>query len=241
VRTVVVSLCWGTAWDRYGKNFVETFHRYWPANVHLMMVSDRAVPLPRGEIVDLFAIEGFYEFHGRWDNNRRAKGLDAPTGSKVDDNGYSWKFDAIKWMPQALAPVGALQSLADGDIICWFDADVVTTRPVPDNWVQSLLEERDIAMLQRGRTHSEIGFYAVRVGTRTRQLLRRFADFYRTDDVFALKEWHSAYVFDRALEFFPDITVNNLNRDNGKGHVWPRAHELSRYTAHLKGKRKDKR
>lgn len=240
MKTLVFTLCWGTAWERYGKNFVESFDRYWLPAVDLALITDQPHPMPRGTMIDLDAIEGVREFRARWKGSRRATGWEPLAGMKRDERGYSWRMDAAKWMPQALAPIGGLLLVQDGDILCWFDADVVTTSLVPVNWVEMLLDDHDVAMLQRGSYHSEIGFYAIRVSARTRQLLLRFADFYRTDAVFGLKEWHSAYVFDRALEMFPGLTINNLNRENGKGHVWPKT-RLAGHTEHRKGNRKDKR
>ena len=36
----VVSLMWGTAWDRYGKEFAKTFDRHWHKNIELQLVTD---------------------------------------------------------------------------------------------------------------------------------------------------------------------------------------------------------
>lgn len=234
----VCSLTWGTAWERYGQKFAESFAKYWPHSVDLTLVSDVERKLPRGEVKPLKDIVGVTSFRFRWKDVPSANGF--MTGVKVDANGYSWRHDAVKWMPQALAPMAVLYSMHDGDIFVWMDADTETTSEVPKGWVQDLLGVCDVACLQRSGTHTEIGFYAMRVNDRTRFALERFAGFYRTDHVFKLKEHHSAYVFDRAIEDIPGLRVRNLNPGGGKGHVWPQS-PLAAHISHFKGKRKDSR
>lgn len=234
----VFSLCYGSAWERYGETFANSFAKYWPAEIELVIVADRQLPLPRGRVADLTAIPGVAEFRHRWKGKDVASGSKPPKGSKVDENGYSWRMDALKWMPQAMAPLAVLNGMFDGDILLWFDADVETISKVPLGWPTELLGDADVACLQRAGTHTEIGFYGVRINSRTRTFLKLFSAFYATDDVFRLKQWHSAFVFDRALESIPGIKVRNLNPTGAKGHVWPSS-PLAEHTVHRKGKRKD--
>lgn len=240
MKTRIFTLMYGSAWERYGQAFADSFARFWPKDVDLVVVSDRQLPLKRGRVADLISIPGVTEFRHRWKNDLRACGKSPPAGMKKDETGYSWRLDAVKWMPQAMAPLAVLGDMYDGDVLVWFDADVETIASVHMGWVTELLGDGDIACLQRGHTHSEIGFYAVRISTRTKAFLRRFAAFYATDDVFNMKQWHSAFVFDRALEADPGIKVTNLNPGGGKGHVWPGS-LLAEKTVHRKGNRKDQR
>lgn len=234
----VCSLMWGQAYERYGHKFARSFTEFWPGDVELVIVTDRNLPLMRGRQIDLLSISACRDFRARWSDDPEANGRNCPIGVKVDDTGYSWRRDAVKWMPQAIAPFASIAGLTDGDIFVWFDADTETLKKVPEGWVESLLAGHDVACLQRGGTHTEIGFYAMRIGRETRSALRLFADFYIKGSVFSLKEWHSAYVWDRALETYPSLKVRNLNTGGGKGHVWP-ASPLSEFTLHRKGKRKD--
>lgn len=234
----VVSLVWGTAWERYGRAFAQSFQKFWPGHVELIMVTDQNLPLMRGRQIDLSGIHGYGPFKAAYGGDPKANGYES-VGFKVNDKGYCWRMDAVKWMPQALAPVAALEGLEDGDILVWFDADVETTSKVPEDWVETLLGDADVACLQRPGIHSEIGFYAVRINHLTCAMLNKFAGFYRTGDVFKLREWHSAYVFDRALETEPDLVVKNLNTGKGS-HVFETS-PLAKHTVHRKGKRKDNR
>lgn len=234
----VFSLCYGQAWERYGKLFADSFAKFWPEQVELVVVADRQLPLKRGRCADLLSIPGVAEFRRQWGDDLAANGKRPWPGMKRDENGYAWRLDAVKWMPQALAPLAVIDGMHDGDILVWFDADVETIKPVPLGWVGELLGDGDVACLQRGRVHTEIGFYAVRVSNRTRAFLRKFAEFYTSDAVFDLKQWHSAFVFDRALEAIEGIKVTNVNVAGGKGHCWETS-PLAELAIHRKGKRKD--
>lgn len=238
MRVRVCSLCWGTAWERYGRGFVESFTRHWPADIELLLVTDDVVWLTRGRQVELQGIQGYREFVERWASVPVANGRERPEGGKVDASGYSWRHDAVKWMPQALAAIPGASGLEDGDIFVWFDADTVTTAKVPPRWVEDLLGDADVACLARPGKHTEIGFYAMRMSDRTRRVLRAFADLYIDDTIFRLSEQHSAFAWDRAIETQPGLIVRNLNTRGGRGHVWPHT-VLAEFTEHRKGKRKD--
>lgn len=233
MKTGVVSLMWGNAWGRYGWIFAESFRKHWPASTQLYVVTDNWLPI-EGYQIPLNDVAGYADFRDRHRDNPLAHGKNRV--GKLDENGVSWRHDAMKWMPQALAPNAVLRYFDDGDIMAWFDADTYTTKAVPENWIETLLDGHDVACLQRDRQHSEIGFYAIRVHAKTRLMLRTFAAYYMTDGVFSLPEWHSAYVWDRALEKVGDLRVRNLSPNN-RGHVWP-ATALAEYTVHNKGKRK---
>jgi hypothetical protein len=62
-----------------------------------------------------------------------------------------------------------------------------------------------------------------------------FAEVWERDEVFALPEWHSAFVFDHCRSKF-SLRERNLT-PNGTGHVWFQS-PLAKYLDHLKGNRK---
>jgi len=232
----VVTLMWGTAWNRYGKKFVKSFERHWPANVELYIITDKPLPTDRAVQIPLDTVPGYQRFMEKWGDDRKAMGYNAPH-QKADPEKRFWKNDAVKWAPQALAPRAALDGLGSGDLLCWLDADVMTTAAPPLHWINALLAGADVACLQRERQHSEIGCWAVRIGHQTKLFIDRFADIYESGDVFAAKEWHSGFVFDLALAESTYLTVRNLS-PRGRGHVWPMS-PLAQYTVHKKGKIKD--
>lgn len=128
--------------------------------------------------------------------------------------------------------------MRDGDILCWLDADVETLSKVPPNWIDGIIGDAEVSTLQRNRSHSEIGFWAVRCNDRTREMVKCFSDLYKSDEVFKLREWHSAYAFDAAMAETGPFKVNNLSpKARGVDHCWPDT-PLAAHTAHWKGNRK---
>jgi len=125
----------------------------------------------------------------------------------------------------------------DGDIFVWLDADTEFHDLIDVAWIEKVLDNHDIACLQRKPVHTEIGFYALRINEKTRAAMKRFHDHYVNRTVFDLKEWHSAFVWDTSVDADPSITINNLNKTNDKTHVFPLS-ILAEKIVHNKGHRK---
>lgn len=236
MKTRVCTLMWGTAWERYGEVFVKTFDKFWPKDVELFIVTDRDLPVTRATQILLQGIDGYSQFMERWVNSPMANGREVPAGMKVDDKGYSFRYDAIKWMPQAIAPNAALDGLQLFDKFVWLDADVETTGKIRNDWIDELLDGHDVACLQRENQYTEIGFYAMEMTPTTRRVLDQFSEYYLSDQVFYLKEWHSAFVWDASIATEKTLNVRGLCPGK-RGHVWPLS-PLAEFTVHKKGKRK---
>lgn len=225
---------------QYGKRFLETFHRHWPASVYLVAYTQEPVPMPRGHLRSLWDCDGAREFVLRHKDRPIYNGRGITPGWKPRERqtGYSYRFDAVKFCRQLFIPEHVAPDLEDGEILVWLDGDVVTFKDVPEGFVESLIGDGDIAYLGRGDKHPEIGFWAVRLNGITRGFLRALAAIYRTDDVFALPEWHSAYVWKHCLlgAIASGAKAVDLT-PGGHGHVWFQS-RLGLYTDHLKGDRK---
>lgn len=233
----VFTLMWGTAWKRYGRKFAESFRKHWPRDVELMIVTDRTLPVEWATQILLTDVPGYTRFMFDYRHDPRACGYGSKN-RKANPEKRFWKNDAVKWAPQGLCAVAGLDGLEDGDLLTWMDADVMTIADVPRSWANVLLDGSDIACLQRAQQHSEIGFWAVRVGPGTREMIAAFNRFYADGSVFGLPEWHSAFVFDKALAGVPSLKVRNLVPPGMRGNVWIRT-PLNQFTWHLKGRLKD--
>lgn len=239
----------------YGRRFAETFDRFWPKDVQLVVYGEEPVKLPRGEFRRLDVIPGCMEFLRRHDNavargQEPREDLRAKWKPKWLAQRYAFRFDAWKFCRQGFIPYHAAATIIEQlvtsqstseerQLLCWLDGDVVTHSPVPRGVIEGLLPPRKaVAYLGRGEKHSEIGFQLYDLDLAVR-MLRQFREYYASDEVFTLKEWHSAYVFDtarrRALppEQWHDLTPG------GQGHVWHQS-PLRAFTDHLKGNRKAK-
>ena len=231
----VTTVCTGwhpAAWGEYARRFSETFNLHWSAEVHfvsfieLISYQETLALLPRGHAALLWDIPGAREFV------ERHKGIPAHCGAK------GWRWDALRWFKQCIISHYVAQELDDGDILVWLDADVVTFADVPPAFVEGLLGDADLCYLGR-RTHSEIGFWAVRLNARSRWFLGELSALYLDDRVFALPETHSAYAFDVArvaAQQIRGLVARDLT-PGGHGHVWLRS-PLMPFLDHCKGKRK---
>lgn len=235
----MLTVCTGwspAGWVEYGKKFVDTFAKWWPDSVELVAYVEEPVPLRRGKCRSVLEIPGCREFLERHRENRAAQGLDKRPDWKPSAiaSGYNWRWDAVKFCRQAFIPHAAAQECKT-ELLCWLDADVVTFSRVPPGFIEGLLPKgRDVAYLGRAVAHSEIGFQLYRL-PHAMPLLKRFSDYYATDEVFKLPQWHSAYVWDAARRE-ACLREHNLT-PNGNGHVWWQS-PLCKHTDHLKGKRK---
>lgn len=232
---------------QYGERFLRAFDRYWPKDVQLLVYVEEPTPMPREAERILWTIPGALEFQERHAGNLAAQGRVPQACWKHRErfNGYSFRNDALKFWKQILIPEAAandpvLGPLADGDLLVWLDGDVETLRPVPPDLVSEALAGAEICYLGRERGHSEIGFWAVRINPRTRAFLAAIADQYRSDAVFELPEWHSAFAWDHVRRSIdPPLAAHDLcaQAKIRAGHVWPYT-MLAPYMRHDKGARK---
>lgn len=257
----MLTVCTGwspSGYVEYGLRFFETFDAHWPAYVDLVVYGEDPVPLPsrcgrRTEFRRLSQIPGCVEFLDRHNNViARGQAPDGATAPKWKPKHYAarynYRFDAWKFCRQGFIPFDTFvnwdMSDADRELLCWLDGDVVTHAPVPPGAIERLLPQgKDVAYLGRGQKHSEIGFQLYDITGLDRgegpaaRMLEMFRDIYATDEVFKLKEWHSAYVFDEARRR-TGVAGHDLT-PGGEGHVWHQS-PLCAWTDHLKGNRKAK-
>lgn len=233
----------------YGRRFADTFAKYWPKDVNLVVYGEERCELPRGEFRTLDQIPGCMEFLLRHDN-RPARGEVPGIGFenrwkvKHYASGYNFRFDARKFSRQGFIPWHAAHRLVASEqagYLCWLDGDVVTHRKVPPRFLENLTDF-DVSFLGRGDKHSEIGFQLYKLPEapashpNTLDFLAEFMRMYVSDEVFGLREWHSAYVWDYVRRQFPAWMFKDLT-PGGHGHVWQQS-PLRVYTEHYKGKRK---
>ena len=238
----MITVCSGfspNGYNEYGKRFLETFSAFWPASIGLRVYTEAPVDVPRGKCVDVMVCDGLAAFVAKHERNAAARGREPSARWKDGERaaGYSYKWDAHKFIKQLVIPADAARELPDGDTLVWLDADVVSFAPVSANLIPSLLGDADLCYLGRGKKHSEIGFWAVRLNAHTRAFLQELADTYTQERVFALSEWHSAFVFDHVRRKYADAIKQRDITPGGSGHVWFQS-PLGTCTDHCKGARK---
>ncbi len=243
--TTIVTGMWGPAAASYGRGFFSTFDRFAGPDLRFRVYAEKPFDYQVPERFDLrpmSATDGWEKFIEQHRDDPRANGRAEVPGWKDKDRarGYTFRFDAVRFAGQAFIPEAAAAELPDGEVLVWLDADVVAFKEIPVGFFDGLLGDTDGAYLGRGAKHSEIGYWSVRLNSRTRLLLAVFADLYRREDrLFSLREWHSAFVWDearRASKEHNDLRMRDLT-PGGTGHVWWSS-PLCRYLDHLKGERR---
>jgi hypothetical protein len=241
-----MSLTICTGWSpagyvEYGRRFAESFAKHWPPSVNLVVYGEQPCALPRGEFRLLSSIPGCVDFILKHRRTRVYNGLVpmATWKQREFSEGYSYRYDAVKFCRQGFIPLDAMMRTND-DFVCWLDGDVVTFRDVPEGFIEGLMPKGgEVAYLGREPKHPDIAFQLYRVGgDASYGTAYRFREFYTTDTVFDLPEWHSAYVWKESARVFKGPKLCDLT-PGGSGHVWFQS-PLGDYLDHLKGARKER-
>lgn len=177
------------------------------------------------------------DFLHRWKNSQQIAGRKPEPNwkPKYVQQGYNYRFDAYKFCRMVYVMWHAAATLGAHRMI-WLDGDSVIRQKLPHDFFDKFLPPTaHISYLGRPAKYSETGFVAFRLPG-AQPLLDEWADMYTSDRFLDYKEWHSAYMFDRAREGCPEIRCHNLT-PNGDGHV---IHQcgVGKYIDHLKGDRK---
>jgi hypothetical protein len=236
----MIRVCTGFSpkgFEEYGKRFLDSFAKHWPSDVELNVYVEEIIKCPRGRVISLFECGGVGDFikRHRDDPEKNGRLPNDKWKERHKRGGYNFRFDAVKFCRQCFIPRQSVRYMADGDVMIWLDADVVTFDTPPKDFGKTLIGDADIAFLGRTGMHSEIGYWSIRVNERTRRFVNRLASIWETDEVFSLPEWHSAFVFDHVRSEMR-LIENNLT-PGGRGHVWFQS-PLGKYTDHCKGARK---
>lgn len=229
---------------RYGQRMIDTFDRHWPRRVPLLVYAEDCVPqMPsdRVTVLDLHATSpDLVAFKQRHSNNPVANGTIAKdTSVPFKDNHFKW--DAVRFSNKVFAVIHAATTVAT-DWMIWLDADTLTFRDVPEDFLDSICDNSAMACYlgRQEKYHSECGWVAYNL--RHPQLLpfmSAWRDLYVKDQLFSLREYHDSFLFDELRRRFQAQGTHFHNMTpvlgkKGPGHPFI-ASELGRYMDHLKG------
>jgi hypothetical protein len=158
-------------WDEYAHRCIRTFDEHW-----------------RGVV--LHAVEDA-QIDSDWLDQFKRRHAWRPT--------VNYRFDAVRFAHK-VAVIESQFFCGFRDAMVWMDADCVTHAKVDPAWLSELLGDADFAYLKRGRKYSETGFMIFRRSPACAELIRSVADLYRSDELFALREWHDCMAFDTIRE-----------------------------------------
>ncbi len=247
MQTTIVTGFSGKGYDEYGKRFLDSFRKY-NSGFDLHLYTDGVLPIsmPLVKQYQQDQIKGLPQFLARWDKDKAATGCGEVGGWNKKEclNKYSYRYDAAKFCKMVYTMWSAAHLIVDSaeipgsQYMIWLDGDTVVRKFIPvDLPTKALPDEYDFAYLGREPKHTETGFLVFKL-PECLPILDSWVEFYDKDLFFQQKEWHSAFLFDRAREKHPGIKGFNLT-PGGRGHV---IHQCFVGTIfdHTKGRRKTK-
>ena len=232
-RFSVLTTSNAAGWQQAGHRMVETFYRFWPADIPLYFYAEQFVPNDLRPVVRQLPA-WLTEFKARHAENLRAHG-------RVG-NRYDYRQDCVRFAHKVAAVTDAALAL-ETDVLIWADADIVTHAPVTTDWLTSLFPRGPyIAWLERDRHYPECGFYMLRCGHPAhREIMKRWQQLYETDAVLGLAQTHDSYVLQQLLldaEREGLITMHSLSSEARQHHHSLINGPLGACLDHLKGPRK---
>lgn len=243
MNTCAITTCSAKGWAEYGHRMVDTFARFWPADVSLTVYTE-GFKLPSAPNV----IEAhFPPWFTRW-KQRHAHNADAHGRLKIRNRRgreYDFRRDCVKFAHKVAAITDASEGL-DADQVLWMDADVLTHEPVDHAWLGRLFPfavPGYMAWLERTRVYPECGFMIFRPRDPMHaRFMARFRDVYESDQVFAMSETHDSFVLAELVRkavreaWFP--TPYNLSGEAKTSHHPFVFSSLAERLDHAKGSRK---
>lgn len=148
----------------------------------------------------------------------------------------SWRYNVVAYAHKVFAAIDALYDY-DG-IGVWLDADCVTYKPVPDGFVDDLLQGNYLAHFKRPGLYTETGMWIMDCAKpEHRGFLDAWRDMYLTDRFKLLQQWTDCHTLDATIRA-SGISTTDLSGEFGK-HMHPMAlTEIGKYIDHQKGPRK---
>lgn len=240
IAAAVVTTFGDLNWKVYAEQMLKSFVTYWPAEIPILVHLDsdkletdvNKLLRPQDGLV-----LGWSKDHA-----------DFVTRNKDKDDKDNYRKQAVRFCHKVFALKfacdTAMEARKEGKIdapryIIWLDADVLTTKKVTVQDIEKCLPKQGDAVSYMGRKdwpHSECGWLAFDLENGGNQIIDGMIDYYKSDEVFKLDEWHDSWVFDkvlgqeaRELNLPTNLTPNAVGMD-----VWPQS-PMAPWSRHYKG------
>jgi hypothetical protein len=233
---VVTSFNWH-GWEKYGKNFVETWKQYWSPSIRLTVYYEGK------EFEDFQFPEGMswrpieeVEFLTDFMENLRFPLQHGIVGDRYDIN-----FDA-RMCRKVFIQVHAARKYKGK--VFWFDADVVTQKHVPETFLDSCLSDDALCCFlgRDGWYYTESGFIGFNADHPTAsRFFKNYVHVPLVGTIFTQQGWHDCFAFDAVRHLMgngPEFVNLAKHVPHGTMHPYQNA-APGEYMLHLKGDRKD--
>lgn len=221
----VVTTCHKAGFDEYGYRCLETF-KNWPNGSELWWYTE-GYRLPYTDnVVEV--------------DNINLPRLQAFKAKYAHFKAPHYLYDVVRFCHKVYAMHHAVRDY-DG-ISVWLDADCVTYKPIPENYIESHLRGAYIALFKRAGMYSECGFWIID-GSHPEH--RNFMDFwlnwYESEAFKSLANWTDCEALDATIRNFEKRGL--IRSESLSGRFDKMMHPLSasgigKYIDHCKGDRK---
>lgn len=223
-----------SSWDVYSKKMLESFTKYWPADIPLLIKldDDRLVPDVQRLLRENDAIAvGWEKEHADFVARNKDKDTDDYRKQPVR---FCHKVFALKHALDAVNRQKAVE--AAPRYLIWLDADVVTTKQVSIEDIKKCLPKEGDAVAYLGRKdwdHSECGWLAFDLENGGGTIIQYMINDYTHDRVVNMEQQHDSWVFDQVIKM-ETIKSTNLTADKPSMEIWPQS-PMAAWSIHYKG------
>lgn len=232
----VVTTFPNNCWDIYAKQALQSFAKYWPADVEILVQLDDNLLFD--QVQSVLRRDGAGIAVG-WNKDHAA----FVARNKDKDDSQNYRKQAVRFCHKVFTIKRAYDSFVAAKAnnepvsryLVWMDADVITTRQLTHEDLSKCLPKEGDAVSYLGRKdwdHSECGWLAFDLEAGGDLLIQGVVSEYMGDyGVFRHEQWHDSWIWDYHLKNFPKT---NLTADKPGMDIWPQS-PMGAWSTHYKG------
>lgn len=228
MRTVVTSFS-PEGFEKYGRDFIRTFHEFWPKGVDLVIYTE-GQSVPDEWCLPLSDLEEWTWFN---------EALKFPLFRGKTPQGYNIQYDA-RMARKTFIQADAVKRF--GGKVFWIDADVVTFAPVPETFLDAMLPDDKLSCYlgRDGWFYTESGFLGFNADhPGCDGFMQVYKGMFLNGYIFLNTAWHDCIAYDTVRQAGDPIFFHNLAANLPRGTMHPFVNsELGKYMDHRKGPRK---
>lgn len=235
-------------YDSYANKMIASFDANWPKDIQLHVLCENVkIDQPISERIkeyDLLTLSPeLCELKNKWKDLPKANGY--KNNIKIGEPNF--RYNPLRFSHK-LFSVFEANKIVDSDILIWIDADVITFREMPYEFLEEVTPNINQIASYIGREPyfvTECGWVAY---NRRHSEIENFFDtlksFYINESIFNLYDWTDNGVFDKSRQIYEHKGFDFFNISKNvlpKGDHYFINSPLGKYLDHLKGeKRKSK-